>query len=107
MLKIRSSWKIGAAILSLGLFCATPAWAMDSLGSPADLGGAGVGMPNRAGHSMPHFHPYRTVHLTGMHSAVIEAMAYECPFCRALNSEILRWAQTLPARFISSKCPQQ
>ncbi|WP_227485262.1 MULTISPECIES: disulfide bond formation protein DsbA [unclassified Acidithiobacillus] len=103
MSKIKNNHKISAFILCIGLVCAAPAWAMDSLDglssldSSAGMAGAGMGMSGSAGHAMPHFQPYRTVHLTGMNSAVIEAMAYECPFCRALNGEILRWAQTLPS----------
>lgn len=69
-----------------------PAWAMDGLES--GMPGSGL-QPLQSGQT-PRFQPYRIVHLAGMHSAVIEAMVYECPYCRELNSEILRWARTLP-----------
>ncbi|PKY11838.1 hypothetical protein B1757_02435 [Acidithiobacillus marinus] len=71
----------------------TPAWAMDGLGG----GMPDLGMGGAQNNTMPHFQPYRTVDLAGMHNAVIEALVYECPFCRALNREILRWSRTLPA----------
>ncbi len=79
------------AVACLGLSSVTPAVAMD-----------GTGMSGGVGHQ---FKPYRTVHLAGMHSAVIEAMVYECPFCRALNSQILRWAQTLPGTVHFAQMP--
>lgn len=54
----------------------------------------------------PKFKPYQRVHLGPKYqNTIIEAMVYECPFCRALNNEILRWARTLPASLHFEQMP--
>lgn len=53
-----------------------------------------------------HFKPYQRVHLGSRYrNTIIEAMVYECPFCRALNGQILRWAHTLPASIHFEQMP--
>ncbi len=46
----------------------------------------------------PSFRPYRRVHLNPVyHSTVIEAMVYECPYCKKLDAAMWHWKATLPA----------
>jgi thiol:disulfide interchange protein DsbA len=72
-------------------------WASPSFAAGLDLG-AGAG-------TVPQFQPYRRVHLQGLDHTVIEAMVYECPYCRALNSQMLNWAQTLPSSIHFEQMP--
>lgn len=78
--------------LAAGLALAAPAWA------------SGLGMGLSSG-TIPQFRPYRSVHIPGLQNTVIEAMVYECPYCRALNSEVLQWARTLPGSIHFEQMP--
>lgn len=52
------------------------------------------------------FKPYRRIHLGPEYrDTIIEAMVYECPFCRALNNQTLRWADTLPSSIHFEQMP--
>ncbi|OFC62197.1 disulfide bond formation protein DsbA [Acidithiobacillus caldus] len=72
-------------VASLAIPCLSLASGMDSLDVP----------PANSG--VPTFKPYRRIHLgPAYENTVIEAMAYECPYCRELNTAMFQWARTLP-----------
>lgn len=55
--------------------------------------------------TVPNFQPYRHIQIPKLNGSVIEAMVYECPYCRALNTQILRWAKTLPGTIHFEQMP--
>ncbi|MBU2740935.1 MULTISPECIES: thioredoxin domain-containing protein [Acidithiobacillus] len=80
------AWCVGSALTLAGI----PALA-------SGLGGMST---------MPTFKPYQRVHLGPQYqNTIIEAMVYECPFCRALNNQMLRWAHTLPGSLHFEQMP--
>ena len=75
-------------------------------GTPGLSGLSGLGdMPTGSGPA-PAFKPYQRVHLGGhLQNSVIEVMVFECPFCRRLETEMLRWSATLPSSIHFSQMP--
>lgn len=66
-------------------------------GAAMGMGGIGPAAP---------YKPYRTVNLGPRYDhVVIEAMVYECPYCRQLNDPTLQWAKTLPAGIHFAQMP--